>query len=61
MKPGFKQGLKLNKTIIANLNVPEMSNRNGGSGYWCSGQYCNGGGKTRGCTHAHPCQSTLCV
>ena len=58
--PGFGKGLKLNKTIIANLDAPEMSNRNGGSGYWCSGRYCAGGGKTNGCTNAHTCKYT-CV
>jgi len=56
----FGKGLKLKKTVIANLDTPEMRNRYGGSGYWCSGHYCNGGGKTRGCTNAHTCLYT-CV
>jgi len=45
----FGKGLKLIKTVISNLDVPEMNNRNGGSGYWCS-QGCHFPHKTYNCT-----------
>jgi hypothetical protein len=59
----FGKGLKLKKTVIANLDAPEMSNRNGGSGYWCSTGYCNGN-KSKGCTNANTCayhHTCVCV